>query len=49
MPNLACKVLPYNPENKPGVYFRSKQFFLGLFLKGGGACFHVKKGDGLAF
>ena len=34
--------IPYNPENKPGAYFRSKNFFLGLFSRGlifGGAYF----------
>ena len=45
----------YNPEKKPGAYFRSKHFLLGLFSRGlifgGGAYFldeiRVKKGGGL--
>ena len=46
--------IPYNPENKPWAYFRSKHFFLGLFSGGfifGGAYFRdeirVRKGGGL--
>ena len=45
--------IPYNPENKPGAYFRSKHF-LGLIFEGAyfqGVYFwdgiHVKKGGGL--
>ena len=26
--------IPYNPENKPWAYFRSKHLFLGLFSRG---------------
>ena len=46
--------IPYNPENKPWAYFRSKHFFLGLFSGGlifRGAYFRdeirVRKEDGL--
>ena len=58
-PHKNVKKIPYNPENKPWAYFRSKDFFLGLFLRGlflgglfsGGLIFGMKfalkKGVGL--